>query len=160
MTARYAIADIEYAEAVQILDRLPPGHHHVHVTEDGTITAVPMRVQESIVQARWPNGRLRCNHGSSEHCTVTHDHEEPWTWVDATNTSSTSRGDTNMTAMTDIVDRLRGLDEGIDGHTDRVVLEAANEIERLRAENEERWCEIETLHDEIAWHEEWEQETP
>lgn len=22
---------------------LPPGHHHVHVGEDGTITAVPMR---------------------------------------------------------------------------------------------------------------------
>ena len=35
--------------------------------------------------------------------------------------------------MNDIVERLRGLDEGIDGNTDRVVLEAADEIERLHA---------------------------
>ena len=55
MSARFYVADVEFAEAVVILDPLPPGHHHVHVTEDGTVTAVPMvRAYSTLLRERPP----------------------------------------------------------------------------------------------------------
>ena len=42
-------------EMLRGLIDLPPGHHHVHVNKDGTVTAVPMR-RDPIVVASLDTG--------------------------------------------------------------------------------------------------------
>ena len=54
---RYVISEVTMYDHLHKLIDLPPGHHHVHVGEDGTITAVPMRL--------WGT-----------------DYNEPWLWAD------------------------------------------------------------------------------
>ena len=54
-------------EMLRGLIDLPPGHHHVHVNKDGTITAVPMRqasIQAIVAElaATHPQNGYYCGH--------------------------------------------------------------------------------------------------